>query len=63
MPQVVRVRAQRVGAVSGIGQVREEPRHQHNLVAGIIEQHDPADDAAATFFEHLHTGLPQPVHT
>jgi hypothetical protein len=63
VPQVVGVRTQRVGAVSGIGQVRQKPRHQYDLVACIVDQYDPTDDAAVTFLEHLHTGLLQPVLT
>jgi hypothetical protein len=63
MPQVVGGGAQRVRAVSGIGQMRQESRHRTDFVARIVEQDDSTDNAAVTFLDHSHTGLPLPVLT
>ena len=59
VPQVVGVGADRVRAVPGVGQMRQEPVDQPDLVAGIVEQQHPTDDAALTFLDHPHTGLPR----
>ena len=64
VPQIVGVGADRVRAVVGVGQVRQEPSDRHYLDARVIEQRHPADDTVLTMPDHLHTGLPRrcPLH-
>jgi hypothetical protein len=58
MAQVVGAGADRVRAVPGVDQVRQEPSDRHDVLAGVVEQYHPPDDAALALLDHPHTGLP-----